>query len=165
MNEDLEKILKELKRIQPDVDYTKRSRAIILATGRAVDRESSRAMNRWQWIFSPTFVLATATAAAIILVLAASSWLYLQSNQEDLVVRASELNSSIQIKLNEIKYSLENDRADLETISAIQNLLGEATGELENASKIGFNKENLEESLQKLKSAQQILIQIDKMLK
>ncbi len=157
MEQELFKILRELKQIQPNADYSKRSRALILG---------AKTFRHWQWIYSPKFAMVTAMAVVLILMISGSFYyIKIQSNQEDLVVRASELNSSIQIKLNEIKYFIENDQISPGAISTIQTLLEEATNDLQEASKLSLKEEELEKSLQKLKLAQEILLQIDSLLK
>jgi hypothetical protein len=168
MSQDLFKILKELKNIQPDPDYSKQSRLLILQNVPA--RQAGTYMEKrggladiLRFLYPAKLALAV---GIIILILVISGGVYYinnQSNQRNLVVRASEMNASIQVKLNEIKYVLENKpQLDVENILIIQELLEKAANELKEVSALG-NKD-LNESLRKIKSSQEALEQIDALL-
>lgn len=171
MDKDLFKVLKELKNIQPDLDYSKRSRLLILAQTRNYAEENVELRGQKIWlanilrVFYPT-KLALAVGI-IILVLVISGGVYYinnQLNQNDLVVKASEINASIQIKLNEIRYLLENNpQPNTESMLAIHVLLEKAANELKEVSALG--DKDLNESLRKIKSSQEALEQIDDILK
>jgi len=109
--------------------------------------------------------LAFATGIALVLILIAGSVYYInnQLNQNNLVVKASEMNASIQVKLNEIKYLLETSpQIDFSQISTIQALLEKAANELKEVSALG--DKDLNESLKKIDSTREILYQIDEIL-
>ena len=174
MNKDLSVILKELKKIQPDPGYSKRSRLLILQNAPACRQAGTYAEKKtWLADILRTFYpakLAFAAGVAVILLLVVSGSVYYvnnQLNQRNLVVRASEMNDSIQIRLNEIKYFLENNSQQLNigNFYAIQGLLDKITTELKEASLLSLENKNLEESLQKIKSVQETLLQIDALLK
>ena len=168
---DLFKILKELKNIQPDPNYSKRSRFLILQSARRKEDQDVDLRGQKAWLAEFLRILYPAKLAfvvsIVILILAISGGIYYinnQLNQKDLVVKASEMNASIQIKLNEIKYLLENQpQVDPAKISTIQGLLEKATNELKEVSVLG--DKNLDESLRKIKSSQEILEQVDALLK
>lgn len=170
----LTKILKELKQIQPDPDYSSRSRVLILNS--KITSSKTEFQKGWfsqiAEIFDGFQLMKTAAITAVILVLIASGGVYYylyqfyQSNQEELVVKAGEINNSIQIKLDEIKYILEQKSSMINapTSDDIQILLGKAALELEEASKLNGDGKNIEELLKKIKSAEELLFQIDSLL-
>jgi len=174
MDDKLIKILKELKNIQPDPNYSKRSRLLIMQSARI---KATHEVDLRERKFQPTEILRFLSPAklmmivgVIILTLVVSGGIYYvnhnQTNQEDLIVKASEMNAAIQIKLNEIKYLLESEnqsQIDQNKISAIQELLGKAANELKDVS--ASEGKNLDESLRKIKASQEILEQIDALLK
>jgi membrane protein insertase Oxa1/YidC/SpoIIIJ len=172
MNQDLFKTLKELKQIQPDSDYSRQSRLLILNSKNEVDVLIKNPVSRSGW-FSDilnnfySVKLAFATGMALVLILIAGSVYYInnQLNQNNLVVKASEMNASIQVKLNEIKYLLENKPASLSNAITIQTLLEKATKELKEVSTLDLEGRDMAESLEKIKSAQEIFYQIDILLK
>lgn len=161
MDKELLKILKELKHIQPDPIYSSRSRSLILAT----KPEAESANKHWQWFSVPKFTIATVIAIVFFLITCGGVYYFNKLSQDNLVVKAGELNTSIQIKLNELKYLLENDQINSKDASTIQALLEQAANDLKQASELSLEEKNLEELLQKLKSAQEALIQIDSLLK
>jgi hypothetical protein len=159
MDKELLKILEKLRKIQPDPDYSRKSRLLILTS----ERQSIKSV---KLLPSFRFVnLATLTSLVIVLILITFGGVYYlsQSNQQDLIVRANEVNASIQIKLDEIKYLLESQSASLNLldIQNTQTLLEKATNELKEASSLTLEGKKLEEVLQKIKNAQEILSQID----
>lgn len=171
MSQDLFKILKELKRIQPDPDYSRQSRLLILSPKRPDALiEGPELRQGWVTDILNSFYsarLAFAAGIAVILILAAGSVYYTnnQLNQNNLVVKASEMNASIQVKLNEIKYLLENKSINPLNILAIQILLEKANKELKEVSTLDLEGKDLDKSLEKIKSAQEIFYQIDILLK
>lgn len=161
MNKNLLENLKGLRQIQPDSDYTARSRFLILAEPAATGNLPEFKITR---IYRPAFAIGLIS----IFVLMALGGIYqiIKPNQNDLVVRANEINSSIQVKLNEIKYLIKNNNhLNAENILNIQTLLEKTTNELKEASTLSQENKDLEKSLEKIKSAQEILLQIDAMLK
>ena len=163
MNKDLFEILKGLKNIAPDPDYSKKSRFLILSQQKSQTSPSSYNLLK---LISP---LRFAMALGILIALMISGGVYYvdKSNKDELMVRAGELNGSIQVKLNEIKYLLESNNRPLtgEDISQIQVLLNKTTDELKEALNLNQNNEDLEKSLEKIKAAQEILLNIDAALK
>jgi hypothetical protein len=167
--------LKKLKKIQPDPGYSGKSRLFILSQRRTgvVSARSRGEKQTFVEVFGALknfYSVKWATVAAVLLVVflvSGGAYLYTkQSNQSELVVRAGEMNASIKVKLDEIKYLLEHsptiNQGDL---PAIQSLLGEATTDLKEASALSADNAKLEESLQKIKSAQDALLKIDAMIK
>ena len=175
MNQDIFKILKELKRIQPDPDYSRQSRLLILGS-KGLDTLVKSPNLKQGWVadilngfyFTTRLTrLAFVTGMTLVLILIAGSVYYInnQLNQNNLVVKASEMNASIQVKLNEIRYLLENKPTDLKSILTVQDLLEKATKELKEVSTLDLEGKDLSESLEKIKSAQEIFYQIDTLLK
>jgi len=171
MNQDLFKTLKELKQIQPDSDYSRQSRLLILSPERQnILVKGPELRQGWVSDILNSFYsakLAFAAGIAVVLILAAGSVYYInnQLNQNNLVVKASEMNASIQVKLNEIRYLLENRPMDLKSILTIQDLLEKANKELKEVSTLDLEGKDLDKSLEKIKSAQEIFYQIDILLK
>ena len=172
MNQDLFKILKELKQIQPDPDYSRQSRLLILNSKKEVDVLIKSPVPKSGW-FSDVLnnfysvKLAFVAGITLVLILITGSVYYInnQLNQNNLVVKASEMNASIQVKLNEIRYLLENKSINPLNILAIQTLLEKAAKELKEVSVLDSEGKDLSESLEKIKSAQEIFYQIDILLK
>ncbi len=159
MNKDLFKILKELQQIKPDPNYSRQSRLLIVGLREKLD---ITAKSLFLNFFSARFKMAIGTALTLILMISGTIYYINQLNQQKLVAKANEINSSIQIKLDEFKYILENKpQVDSTTISNVQTLLEKANNELKEASTLN----NLEEALQKIKSAQEIFLQINSALK
>lgn len=159
MNENLLKNLKELRQIQPDSDYANQSRFLILASPRNSEQT-----------FHPTFsykLTFTMGLISVFVLMALGGVYYINKpNQNNFVVRANELNGSIQVKLNEIKYLVESGQyIDAENIRNIQILLEKTTDELKEASILSQNDNDLEKSLEKIMSAKETLLQISAMLK
>lgn len=160
MDNNLFKIFKELKEIQPDADYSHKSKTLLLSEIGANKRRVSLAD-----IFSSFYSnkLALGVASSVVLLLIISGGVYYiknQLNQNDLVVKASETNASIQVKLNEIQYLLENHASiDANQISAIKAMLQNSADDLKAA--LSSKPEELDKSLQKLKAAEEMLYQID----
>lgn len=165
MDEKLLKILKDLKQIRPNADYSRQSRLLILAS----KQEPVMPAKKYGWLGDilayPNNLKLAAVVAGVLLLVAYGGFYYVnQLNKNNLVVRASELNNSIQIKLDEIQYFINNDGLTTEKISNIQTLLDETVKDLNEASSL-TTSQNMEESLQKIKSVQEILNQIDALVK
>lgn len=168
MEEKLLKNLKELKKIQPDPDYSKRSRLFVLSQARINEEKPAfgGVFNILRNFYS--IKLATAVAVLIFIFMVSGGVYYYvrQSNRNELVVQAGEMNASIKVKLDEIKYTLEHGYfIDPAKVVDIQFLLEKATNDLKEASALSADEENIEESLQKIKSAQESLLQIDALIK
>ncbi len=163
MNKELLTILKELKNIGPDPDYSKKSRFLILSRQKPETNSVSPNPLRFMNLLRFSAVL----GVLIALVISGSLYYSGKSNKDELMVRAGELNGSIQVKLNEIKYLLENNNRHLNTkeIVAVQTMLDKTANELKEAGDLNKNNEDLKKSLEKIKAAQETLLQIDAMLK
>ncbi|OGM91034.1 hypothetical protein A2999_02420 [Candidatus Wolfebacteria bacterium RIFCSPLOWO2_01_FULL_38_11] len=173
MNENLLKNLKELNKIQPDQKYAERSRNLILSS--RVDLASKKteeqeyAGNKYRNILTgfwhvPKFITATATIAVIILIVF-SIFSYLPGNETQFIAEANEVNASIQIKLDEVEYYLNNKTIiTSSTIENLNSLLGEAAKELSDAKELSNDPEKIGESLEKIKAAQETLLQTNSLL-
>jgi len=164
MGNNLFKIFKELKEIRPDADYSHKSKILLLSE---VERNKRRVT--LADIFSSFYSnkLALGIVSSVILLLIISGGIYYvqnQLNQNNLVVKASETNASIQVKLNEIQYLLQNPALiDANQISAIKAMLNNSADDLKAA--LSSKPEELDKSLQKLKAAEEMLYQIDELTK
>ncbi|HDH31491.1 MAG TPA: hypothetical protein ENH26_01810 [Candidatus Wolfebacteria bacterium] len=159
MSKDLFKNLKDLQSIGPNKEYTERSRFLILSSSRYEARVRK---------INPFVVMAISGAFILITIFSVSyinqilSPIFLPGlNQNDLVAEANEITVSIQVKLDDVKYNIQeledNNLADLATLNKLKVLLVEATNRLQEASVLDFEGENMELSLQKMKSANEIL--------
>lgn len=167
MEKDLIKILKSLKGIEPDKDYAKNSRFLIL-----VSKQTSAEFEP-KFKFADVFTiisdprLATIGVGIIILALVVfgGASIFSPTNQKNLIVEANERNAQIQIKINDIKYIIENTPStDTSKIIEAQSLLIESTKILEDASKL-TGEEKIEDSLNKLKEAQELLNKLEGLIK
>lgn len=160
MNKNLLENLKGLRQIQPDSDYTARSRFLILAKPTATKNLPRFKITE---IYRPA--LAVGLIGAFVLIALGSVYQIIKPDQDNIVARANELNGSIQVKLNEIKYLIEHNNLNAEKILNIQALLEKTTNDLKEASTLSQKNKDLEKSLEKIKSAQELLLQIDAMIK
>jgi len=165
MDNNLFKILKELKEIQPDADYSHKSKILLLSEIGANKKRLTLAE-----IFSSFYSnkLVLGITSSVILLLIISGGIYYvknQLNQNDLMVQASETNGSIQVKLNEIQYLLQNRASSIEAsqILAIQSMLQNSADDLKAA--LSSKPEELDKALEKLKAAEDMLYQIDELTK
>ncbi len=160
MNKNLLENLKNLRQIRPNSDYTTRSRFLILAE--PTTAENLPIFKITQIFYRPAFAIGLIS----VFVLMALGGIYqiIKPNQNDLVVKANEINSSIQVKLDEIKYLIEHNDLSAENILNIQALLEKTTNELKEASTLSQENKDLGKSLEKIKSAQEILLQINALL-
>ena len=157
-------ILKELKNIKPDQEYAKQSRYLILSQTPQTDKKITVAE-----IFDWIFIHRLATAASLIsvfILLVILSISYLPGNKNSLVAEADEINASIQIKLNDIGYQLQNPaEINIEEIPSVQKKLEEITKLMEEAQTLNENKDKkIEEYLEKIKAAQTLFTEIESLL-
>ena len=165
MDKDLIKILNELKNVAPDAGYSAKSRNLLLAEINADKRTAPKKFSLADILVAvysrrPIYVIA-ATAFALILIVSSSAFYMINKmDRQDFVVKAGEVNNSIQVKLDEIKYLLGSKEIDYNKGVVIQTMLLEATEELKQASE----ESDSNKSLEKIKSAQETLYKIDALL-
>lgn len=165
MDKELSKILKELKDIAPDAVYSVRSRNLLLAE---INTDKKTTPKRFSFadVFvaaysrRPAYIIATTAFALILIVSSSVFYTTNEINKHKFVVKAGEVNNSIQIKLDEIKYLLGNKEIDYNKGVVIQAMLLEAMEELKQAS----NEKDTNKSLEKIKAAQETLYKIDALL-
>jgi hypothetical protein len=170
MDNNLLKIFKNLKEIKPDAEYSKRSRLLILSSQPLKEPVLTHVFRAPRLGFG--FKLAVVPVSIIVLIIIiflGSSYLGqlftpIFFPQKGLTAEAEELNASIQIKLNEIKYYLETRTTiNADTVAALQIQLQKITDDLEEASDLTSQAE-LEKSLEKIKSAEQALSEIESLI-
>ena len=165
MDKDLIKILSELKSIAPDASYSARSRNLLLAEINMAKRTAPKRFSFADVLVSaysrkPVYAI-IATVFALFLIVSGSAFYTVgEMNKRNFVVKAGEVNNSIQVKLDEIKYLLGSKEIDYNKGVAIQTMLLEATEELKQASE----ESDSNKSLEKIKSAQETLYKIDALL-
>jgi hypothetical protein len=125
MNQDIFKTLQKLKRIEPDADYAKYSRMLVLAAPQSPIMDMSRSPK-----LSTIIRLSTILGVGLIgifFILGGTSYLNetysplaLEGlNQKSLVAEANEINSSIEITLGAIDYLDTSNQVTLKKITAI----------------------------------------------
>lgn len=166
-------ILKELKNIKPDQEYTERSRYLILSQTPQLGADLTQSYaypNKkisFPEIFNWISIHRLATAASLIsifILLVILSISYLPGNKNGLVAEADEINAEIQIKLNDIGYQLQNPtEINIDEIPNIQKSLEKITELMKEAQILNENK-NTEEYLEKIKAAQLLLSEIESLI-
>ncbi|MEK7555610.1 MAG: hypothetical protein AAB516_02210 [Patescibacteria group bacterium] len=171
MDKDLLKNLNKLREIKPNKDYSKQSRLLILSSPRNYELKTFKIgfLDSFMAGFrKPATVLAISGVFILIIVFGFSyinqilSPLFLPGlNKNNLVAEADEMTVSIQVRLDDVKYNiqeLQNKKlADLATLNKLKVLLVEATSRLEEASELSVEADKIELSLQKMKAAKEIL--------
>ena len=165
MNKDLTKILKDLKNIAPDAGYSARSRNLLLAEINMSKRTAPKRFSLADVLATaysrkPIYVIATTAFALVLIVSSSAFYAVNEIDKHEFVVQAGEVNDSIQVKLDEIKYLLGSKEIDYEKGVVIQAMLLQATGELKQASE----ESDTDKSLEKIKIAQETLLKIDLLL-
>lgn len=170
MEDNLYKILKELREIKPDARYSEHSRFLILSS----EKKAGGGKISIFHIAAHLHFFGRATAAIGILAIFVSSVYlivsYLPGGKNDLVAEANEINASIQIELNEIKYNLENSAPVSPLVAAdVYKKLEEAAKQLEKAKALSageeISNEISDEILDNIKAGQKALIEIKDLLK
>lgn len=160
MNDQLIKILKNLKQIEPDPGYSARSRHLLLSSKESPGRKGlftlfSHILADFQ---SMRFSLVAEVLTAMLLIVFISSYsIYTaQTHREKLVVQANDINSSIQVQLDEIQYILNTKKAaDMVDKAQLNQSITQAQEKL-NTAKAQLEDNNLESAVDNIKSAQDI---------
>ena len=163
MDKELFKILKELKGVEPDYDYARRSRLLIVGE----EKELGPKVGFFEVLrsFSSNRMALAAKITALMIIFILAGVYYVHQSNQNLVVQANELNATIQLKLNEITSYLNGQTAvNPLRISEVNLLLQKATADL-NEANAGLKDGKLEESLIKIKSAQEEFSQIESIIK
>lgn len=169
MTQDPLTLLRQLKTVAPDPDYTERSRnAVLLATPfeRPAMRDQGFGLRgALGQILGGRMALATEITAFLLVVVAIAVY-YSARPASDLVARASELNASIQVRLNEVTYLLQSaaTSSDTETIQKASVLLNKAAAALSEAH-YDVDKNDLRASVDDIKVSEETLHQIEIMVK
>lgn len=167
MNKDLFTILKELKNVQPDAQYSKYSRDLILQFNFIAKENKHQKfvyVDAFNWIKLHR-LSATIGSFGILAIFAFIIVSYLPGNKNGLVAEANEINSSIQIRLNEIEYQLNNQLISTSTAINAQNSLNEATKNLLNAFEIISDPKKLEDVVNNIKEVEDIIAELNSQLK
>ena len=160
---ELIKLLKQLRKIEPDPAYSERSLNLILSSGRPVKRETGfKEAGFWAWLIQPSFrrTLAAEVSGFVIILIILGVYYFQLQNKNSLVVQADEINASIQLKLNEIQYLIQNDNLETSTTSSLAISLGQAEEELKIAE-AELQNNDIEKSLEKIKAVQKIFEEIN----
>lgn len=160
---DLFTILKDLQKIEPDQGYSRQSRAFILASKAGGVRPKEGLFGIFDLISNfqaLRLTLATEIVGVLIIAVLLGAYYVHVQNRNNLVVQANELNSSIQLKLEEIQYLLQTQPANLSKMGILIESLNKASEKLK-TSEIDLKNNDIEGTLQKIKEAQQIFNEIE----
>lgn len=164
MDKYLLKTLYKLRSIEPDTEYAKRSRLLILSSSRYERKIETQKINILDSLiaaFRKPAAIAAVSGVFILVIILSASYINQILSPNNLVAEADEITALIQVRLDDVKYNiqeLENKNlADLATLNELKILLNEATNELEEAAGVNLDNEDLEMSLQKMRSAYEIL--------
>lgn len=165
MKDNLLNNLKSLRDIAPDAGYSKNSLNFILMQPRNEMKkaEELKYFGFLGWVNQHRVLIysgATGVLTLALIVLTVIS--YLPGNKNSMVAEANDINNSIKIDLDEIKYQIDaNKEISSSTISEIQNSLAKAAEELKSVQNLNIDDINsLEEILNKIKNANDIISQI-----
>lgn len=163
MEEKLAKILKELKKIEPHPHYRERSRSLILSHNK--EPKKTGLLGFLAHFQEMRFTLGAEIAAMILVaVLATGYYAYeFNKNKNDLVVQANEINSSIQLKLNEIQYIIKTQSPKGTLNNNLITLLNTAADDLNNA-KSDLDNNRMESAIRNIKSSESIFKVIESKL-
>ena len=164
MENNLIKTLKELKDIKPDADYSKRSRAVILSHEPIKPIGVFGVIKNFQ---STGIMIAEISSVLVVVLLLGGLWFYnVNENKAAMVVKADELNASINVKLNEIRYLLLLTRTPLQKdqTNGFIDSLKKAEDEL-NTANAGLTDNKVDQSIEKIKSVEKSLLDIENQLK
>jgi hypothetical protein len=153
MTDKLFENLKELRKIQPDQEYSRRSKALIVYAKR--EKAENWLSNFSDLFYGAKFKMVASISIILIFILAGGFYFLNKTGEKDLVAKAGEINSSIQVNLYGIKYLLEN-QPDVNPLMVpnMQSLLEKATKDLMEASELSKNPDKMKEALKKIESAQ-----------
>jgi len=154
MKQNLFKILKDLKEIQPEADFSHKSKVLLMS-------QIGTANEKPNFFYNKLFLAVSSAVVLVLIFFGGVFYISRQSNQSDLVAKASEANASIQVKLNEIQYLIKNSEHQLDSgqIVAMSALLQRAADDLKAA--VSSNAQDLGQSLEKIKMVQEMLYQLD----
>ena len=131
MDKDITKILSGLRHIEPDKNYAHKSKMIILSLEKSEKAKFSLAFSqfniknvfetlRFSSIFIVTFFLIFSILGGVSYINKTFSPLALEGlDQKSLVIEAKDINNSIQITLEEIKYLDQANKKAINTISEL----------------------------------------------
>lgn len=159
MEEKLLKTLKEMRQIQPNSDYSRNSKMLILASNKSVSAQTAgfSIFNKFNIFNKLTVSSATVAILSVVLI---AGYYFNSTNENKIIARANEINASIQVKLTEIQYLLNHKTDAADAANDIQILLIEAATNLEEAEKLVADGKT-EEAFDKIKKAQEIFVKID----
>jgi hypothetical protein len=108
-----------------------------------------------------------ASISIILIFILAGGFFYLnKAGEKDLVAKAGEINSSIQVNLYGIKYLLENQPAvNPLMVPNMQTLLEKAVKDLTEASELSKDPDKMKEALKKIESAQKAFQELNNFFK
>ncbi|MBI5306055.1 hypothetical protein HZB04_00455 [Candidatus Wolfebacteria bacterium] len=165
MKDNLLNNLKSLKNIAPDAEYSKNSLNFILAQtkNKAENGGEFKPFGFINWAKQHRVLIYSGATGILTLALVVLTVIsYLPGNKNSLVAEANDINNSIKIRLDEIKYQLDlNKQISSSTIDEVQNSLAKAIEELKAIQNLNVDDaKNLEEVLNKIKNTNDIIFQI-----
>lgn len=165
MERDIFKTLKELRKIEPESDYAKRSRSLILSYRSELEIKPNNFFGFLRDFQSKRFAVLSEVMAIFVVASLAGVYYFKEMSRNSMVVQADELNNSIQLKINEINYLLKNQSpTSTSDINSLKESLKNAETELNQAAS-NLKGNNLEDSLAKIKSTEKMFQAIEARIK
>jgi hypothetical protein len=170
--QELIKLLKSLKEIQPSAKYAENSRFIILntpTTKTTQDTTEETTKNGYHFYNKLIFSIEGLSLALILLI--GGTYYIKHRSQQNFIAKANETNHSIQIKIQEITSHFKNDNnSNNQTSKSKQSSdkiipLIETTYSLLNTALTDLQNNNTVEFLAKLKAAEEILQKVENLTK
>ncbi len=156
--------LKALKSIEPRKDFSENSLNIILMSKR-------EPVEKIGFLYVFSFKYAAIAVFSFVLVISGVYGLNYsnEKNKNNLMVKANEVNGDIQIKLDEIKYIIENQPLSINrnSVNDVQKILEGIIKDLESVNG-ELNNENIDDLkafLNKIESVQKSLLEINSLIK
>jgi hypothetical protein len=164
MNDKFLENLKKLGKIEPDSGYSRRSKALILYAKR--EKKESLFSGFANLFYGAKFKMAASISIITVFVIFGGFYYFNKPGENDLVAKADEINSSIQVNLYGIKYLLENETGvNPLAVPNMQELLSQAAQDLTEAGELSKDPDKMKEALEKIETAQKTFQELNNFFK
>ncbi len=151
------KQLKTLRSVSPDPDYSAHSRNLILSERPTLARKQKEHSSMFMIAKRQTTAIILSSALVVLTGFFGISYLKEIFTESSSVAKANEINSSIQIKLDEIKYFIETSAPmGKHAADRTNTMLSEAKKELEAATD-SLKKDDVKDFMVKIRASQEII--------
>lgn len=158
----LNKHFKNLKDISPCPNFSAQSKAAILAEVKIARKEN--VSMPISFAKRQIFAAVSCGLGVIALLFVGVTSLKTTFDKSSAIAKANEINNSIQVKLNEIRYIVDSGKIDLNSLNKAVITLQEVKQDLESASDM-LKKDEVDNLVQKIESAQESVKKIEEDLK